>query len=100
MTVVMRSGSRRPTRAATSAASVDLPIPPTPCSTSPAVAEPTRSADQRRRSMDRIGRDAGRGGSPSATLACRAECDPATGSSPRVSFASDGVAITGVGFPP
>ena len=58
-TVVTQSGSRRPTRSAIWAASADLPIPPAPCRTSPATAGLTSSADQRRRSAERMGRDGG-----------------------------------------
>src|SRR6201999_1170588 len=60
---VTQSGSRPGRRSAIWAASTDLPIPPTPCTTRAASADPASSADQRRRSADRSG-SAGDGGGP------------------------------------
>ncbi len=90
-TTVTRSGSSCPIRAAISAASADLPIPPAPCSTSPATSGPASSADQRRRSADRIEGDA----------RCRGPRNPAagwvvrTGSPVSAACARDGTARGG-----
>ena len=53
---VAQSGSRSGRRAAICPARTDFPMPPTPCTTMTARADPASSADQRRRSADRRAR--------------------------------------------
>jgi len=72
--VITRSGPRRLTRDAIWVARVDLPIPPTPCTISAVTFGPVRSADQRRRSADRMDRDVRCGGTAPDVREWRAEC--------------------------
>ncbi len=79
MTLITRPDWSRLTRAAICAASVDLPIPPMPYTTSPPLPGPVRSADHRRRSADRIDSEARGRGRRSELLAWRAACRTRTG---------------------
>ena len=73
-TVTIRSGASRLTRAAIWAARVDLPIPPRPYMTTAVVSGWVRSADQRRRSADRIDREVCWGAAGPDVRAWRAAC--------------------------